>query len=186
MIASQYFTLEFLETAGKLLAAMAYANFAEEHPDLDIQRASHGSDWMDAVPADNPWWVFAYDVAIHAAAFPEQRDKDGKLLFTNGIIGIVASTILHNVKMPWDPVNPDYEKLDRVYVPAGRGMRRAVEFTASSYAHKMVGTGCGIEDAGWDWPKSVAEHLKSAHLELDYEAAFPGFGGPPPFPGACR
>ena len=186
MIASQYFTLEFLETAGKLLSAMAYADFAEDHPDLDIQRASNGSDWLDAVPADNPWWVFAYDVAAHACAFPKQVDEDGNLLFVDGIVGIVACTILHNVKMPWKHRDPDYAALDRIYLPGRRGMRRAVEFIGSSYAYAMTGAGSGIQDAGWDWPASVKKHLESAHVDLNYEAAFPGFGGPPPFPGDGR
>lgn len=153
---NQIYAMEFLEHAARLIGASVYADYCDdpENEDHRLPTAGMGGDWMDVVPDVVPWWPFAVDVALTVSGLPHVA----------GIPELVARTIVHNTGLAWDPSNPQYDTLIHTPVPGGH-YKNIIDFLASGFAHAMLGTGCGIQDWGWEWPMGIREALRSAYYE---------------------
>jgi hypothetical protein len=192
-ILSAIYAKEFLTHAAKLLAASAYADYCDEHPDDEtLDRASMGADWMDTLPDAGTWMLLAADVAetvrmCHPDYAPKPADAEKpededelrriyapKVCARDALVRLVADTILLNAPRPWDPENPDYRSLLETPVPARSGVYAGiVEFLASGFAHAMIGSGCGIEDYGWEWPPHVEAAVRGQYYHFDYADILP-------------
>lgn len=147
----QYFFTEFVTHAAKLLCAMSYADAYENDEIPGLPGAPPQTDWMDAVPAWVPWYLWGFEISL--------------ILGSTNITpcDLVKKTVLEN-NTNLDP-NTTYEEIGQMRGPRGRNM---IEYLASCFVFEITGTGVSITDDYWEWAEEYRQRIKDKWVETPH------------------